>query len=644
MIIGKGANLLALLALATSSGAVAWAQASAPPSKAPKAAPVAAPPAPRVITAPPAVVRSPPPIVMIPGPPVAPSEPVDIHDLRPAFVPLVALQFDTTQPSDPIWIKGDRPASSLIARVTFRPAETVVVDQDVGQGAGKKLVLLRALAGDQARFRTMAEAVGAQRIYCADGAALRDWGRIVCFEDRENDGVLDSRIFGVGETGNKAEQLSILGKPEPMATPVRYRPAGPAEIRDIPAAFVNCARGHDRPWWTLAPASLDEKIVGNPLGSPPAGDGAAAVKGPPSAGEISASALRSSRACEPAERVREGEPLHPGTVPKGAEVVRMGELVVLVGPKEEGAPVRLLGLSEPRRLYRPNFGGFMRASAGSTRRQKELALGQKFDRPVLETAGAAEVNEGRRAVGDTILTAGFRHGYMGVLTQDTVIRTLFSKRSLPAGTVLYGVPMSYSTMLSYGGRPVKLPTVGFGTPEPDSVRLVWCVPVQDGEEWSATCLPHQGEADRYTLLKGQKPAFEVIGFSFAANQASNPGAVPVEMKDGDFGKPLSWRFRIKEIADDHIMLTQETLFGDSLISSKDVSIIRTTGGVSGLTFSGGTIAFSEVEGAPDAVNVRLSRPIKIGSDPGIRSGLISFPARPLPSPPLPPPQPVPSSS
>ena len=50
--------------------------------------------------------------------------------------------------------------------------------------------------------------------------------------------------------------------------------------------------------------------------------------------------------------------------------------------------------------------------------------------------------EWRKVAGDTILTAPFKHGYMGVLTEDTVIRTLFSKRSLPKGTLLYGVPMS----------------------------------------------------------------------------------------------------------------------------------------------------------------------------------------------------------
>jgi len=620
--------MLAALAAASASGAIAQSGAGAPRA-APKALPtIVVPPAPPV--APPA-----------PPAPPAPSEPIDIHALRPAFVPFVALPLDTAQTSDPIWVKGDRPASSLIARMTLRPAETIIVEQDLGQGAGKKLVLLRAFAGDQKRFRAMSDSAGPQRIYCADGAALRDWARIPCFEDRDGDGALESRIFGLGESGNKADQLSILAKAQPIAAPVRYRPAVAGEVPEIAIAVTNCSRGHERPAFTMGPAPTagrsEPDALALALGAPPA-EGLTPEQLAQRRSEIDNLVYRTSGVCTESQRVREGEPLHPGAVAKGGAVARMHELVVSIGSKEEGAPVRLLGLRDPERLYRRSYGGFLPVSDGPTFKQKGLALEQKFDRPVLQTAGAAEVNEGRRAVGDTIMTVGFRHGYMGVLTQDTVIRTLFSKRSLPQGTVLYGVPMSYSTTLSYGGRPIKLPTIGVAAPDPEEVRLVWCVPVQDAEEWSATCLPHQGSADRYTLLKGQRPAFEVTGFSFAANQASNPGAVPVEMQEGDFGQPLSWRFRLKEIAADHILLTQETLFGDSLISSKDISIIRTAGADSGLSFSGGMIAFSDVEGAADAMNVKLERPLKIGSAPAVQSGIIRFKG-PVPSPPLPPPQP-----
>ena len=615
----KQARAIATLMAAAAIAAVA--QAQSPAEKAPPrrvAPPIAVPPAP------------PPPQIRIPGPPVSPPQPADsdIHALRPAFVPLVALPLDTAQASDPIWIRGERPASNVVARMTLRPLETVVVERNVGQGSGRKLVLLRALAGEQARYRIVSDAgSGKQRIYCADALALREYGRIPCFEDRDGDGALESRIYGLGEAGDKAEQLSILGKAFPMSEPVRYRPAAADEVRESAAAMINCGKGHERPWWRLAPVPA--------AGSRPAAD-LTPEQDAQLRSEISSAVQRSSGSCEPAERVRQGDPLHPGTVPKGGAVARMGEFVVSIGSKEEGAPVRLLGLVEPDRLYRHYFGGFQRASGGATWKQKALALQQKFDRPVLQTAGTAEVNEGRRVVGDIVLTVGFRHGYMGVLTEDTVIRTLFSKRSLPKGSVLYGVPMSYSTTLSYGGKPLHLPTIG-GTPEPDSVRLVWCVPVQDEAQWTATCLPHQGAADRYTLLKGQKPAFEVTGFTFAANQASNAGAVPVEMQDGDFGRPLSWRFRIKEIAPATLVLSQETMFGDEMISSKDVRISRPSGWTAALLISGGAVIFEEIAGAADAVTVKRGGALRIGLEPRIEAGLLK------PQPPVGPTPTVPQS-
>ena len=621
-------RVVATLTLAVAIAAMAQAQAQAQKAK---PGPVSAPPAVRPVAVPPA------PPIMVPSPPVSPPQPADpnIHALRPAFVPLVALPLDTAQASDPIWIKGDHPASTIVARMTLRPLETVVVEQNVGQGNGRKLILLRALAGDQWRYRSVSDAgSGKQRIYCADALALSDAGRIPCFEDRDGDGTLESRIFGLGEGGDKAEQLSILAKAIPMGVPVRYRPAAADEAGDIPVAIVNCRKGHERPAWRMSPASaLGQNEVELALRAvPPAG--LTPEQEAQRRSELNNAVFEMAGNCEESERVREGEPLHPGTLPKGAAVARLGELVIQIGPKEEGAPVRLLGLRDPNRLYRRGFGPFVPASDAPTFKQRSLALEQKFDRPVLITAGTAAVEEGRRSVGDTILTIGFHHGYMGVLTQDTVIRTLFSKRSLPKGSVLYGVPMTYSTTLSYGGKPLHLPTIA-GVPDPDTVKLVWCVPVQDELQWTATCLPHQGAADRYTLLKGQKPAFEVTGFTFAANQASNPGAVPVEMQDGDFGRPLSWRFRIKEIDPTGIVLAQETMFGDEMVSSKELRIPRLTGQIGALGISGGILTLDEIEGVADAVTIRTQRPLRIGLEPRVEAGMLKRSPKIAPPPPLP---------
>jgi hypothetical protein len=599
------APLLAALAAASAS----LAQTGTPPKSAP---PVVSPVAP-----------------VVSPQPAAPTEAAElvVHDLRPAFVPLVAQPLDTSQASDPIWVTGDRPAKNVIAKLVLRPIDTVVVEQDAGQGAGKKLVLLRAIAGDPTRFITkLAIGSGAQRIYCADGATPGDAGPISCFEDRDGDGAFENRIFGLGESGAKAGQLSILAKPLPLPAPLRYRPAAAGEVPEYNVIVANCGKDHDRPLYSVRLGDGGDGIdITSAL--------AAMSSSPRSMAELNAAFGGLSGNCQSAVRVREGEPLHPGTVAKGGAVARLGELVIAIGPKEEGASVRLLGLREPDRLYRLSYSNVVPVSETPTARQKALALEQKFDRPVLGASGVAEVSEGRRAVGDDVATVGLKHGYMGVLTQDTVIRTLFSKRSLPKGTVLYGVPMSSRVERSYGGIP--LPSANPGIPEADEVALVWCVPVQDGEEWSATCLPHQGAVGRYTLLKGQRPAFEVTGMRYAAGTASNEGEVPVEAREGDFGKPLAYRFRIKSVSASAIVLTQDTMFGDSVVNSKEVRIPRMAGRVSGLSFGGGMITFAAVDGADDAVMVKQVRPVRTGAAARAEYGILT-PSASGASPALPP--------
>jgi hypothetical protein len=194
---------------------------------------------------------------------------------------------------------------------------------------------------------------------------------------------------------------------------------------------------------------------------------------------------------------------------------------------------------------------------------------------------------------------------------------------------------------SYGGRPL-FPTINPGVPEPDQVALVWCVPVQDGEEWSATCLPHQAGEDRYTLLKGQRPAFEVRSMRYAAGMATTNGDVPVELQDGDFGKPLAYRFTIKSLDAGMILLTQDTMFGDAVVATTEVRIPRLAGRLSGLSIGGGMITFAAIEGASDAVTVKQVRPVRTGAEARPEHGILSTGgAGALPTPPAEPAEPSP---
>lgn len=178
--------------------------------------------------------------------------PLNVHDLRPAAVPLVALPLDTGQKSDPIWVKGERPKENNIAAVTLRPVAGAVVEEDFGQGPGKAVILSRALAGPAEAFETAGDVAAVKHLlYCANGSGARA-GKIVCLADGDGDGRFESLALGLAEAGSKVEQLSILGKADPLPEPVAYRAARPDELPTFAATYSNCARDHDRPRYSFA--------------------------------------------------------------------------------------------------------------------------------------------------------------------------------------------------------------------------------------------------------------------------------------------------------------------------------------------------------------------------------------------------------
>jgi hypothetical protein len=242
--------------------------------------------------------------------------------------------------------------------------------------------------------------------------------------------------------------------------------------------------------------------------------------------------------------------------------------------------------------------------------QKSAPLWVK-DKPAFVVTGPAKVNEGDRVVGDVLLEAGFAHSYIGRLIVDTKISTLFSKRTLPKGTVLYGVPMSTRTVrvMTING----IPTSPIGSPEGPATNfgLVWCAPVEDDGKWTATCLPwNQGS---YTMLKGQTPGFEVRSLRYSPNSPNNAGAVPVVRQPADFGKPLSYRFKLKAVSASSLTVAQETLFGTDVVFTRELRVSRSASGESVLIFGGGTIHF--LKGLTDSsVVVKPVKALKPGSD------------------------------
>jgi len=554
----------------------------------------------------------------------------DVHALEPVNMPLVALPLDLTQKSAPIWIKGDKPKDAVLARVTLRPAETIAVEAELGQAAGKPLILSRTLFAPAIAYARVKDIDSgkAKKLYCGAGTGLAFAGRIVCLEDADGDGKLEGRRFATAESGGAPEQVSIVGKAEPLAAPVGYRAARAEEVVDIEAVYSNCAKDHDRPRYTFAVRQGGSADMLKALLADAQSDSAARRLA-----ELRyrlAMIDSGGGTCTAADSLKPGDAHYPAAVAKEGIAALLGELVVEVGSKDAGAPVRLVAMRTPDRLYRLAGRAVVPLFDTVTEKQNQLAVAQKFDKPVVMTTGAARIFEGERGVGDVVLTAGFQHGYMGVLTQDTTIRTLFSSRSVPKGATVYGVPMSTRTVMTINGIP-QGPYGPVGSPRPGQVRLVWCVPVEEQGQWSATCLPDQG--GRYTLLKGQKPAFEVKSFTYDAGTSSNDGVVPVVAQAGSFGKPLSLRFTLTALSANEITLAQDTLYGDTVINSRVHRVARAKGMTSGMSFGGGGITFAEAPGGK--VLVKTFTPIVPGAAIEAQFGIVRAatpapPAQPAP--------------
>lgn len=570
--------------------------------------------------------------------PAAAAATPDIRSFRVANMPLIAGPLDLTQASDPIWIKGPKPAANTIAKLTLRAVESVVVDADVGQGAGKPIVLSMTLLGEEGREATAA-ALRGDKVYCGAGVGTglgTGAGRILCLADRDGDRRFEAKLAGLGEVGNDPAQVAIVGAPEPLPAPVAYRAARADEVPAYPVVYSNCAKDHDRPRFNFMTAGDGPAINLEDLLRGGGGD-------PRSTQLISEmmSRMMAGRgaACQAADGMPATDPGYPAGLAKGSVVAQLGELVIAVAPKEQGAGVRLVRMTDAQALYRLNGAGVVPLSAMPTSKQNALGVTQKFNRPVIMTAGNVVVNEGVRKAGDTVLTTGFAHGYTGVLTRETTIRTLLSKRSLPAGTLVYGVPMSSSTVMTVNGIP-RGPTTR-GPTTADNVRLVWCVPVQEAEpvarpgarpakpttpgaRWSATCLPTQG-GERHTILKGQSPAFEVSSLRYDAGTSTNEGPAPVQenaavVGPNAFGGPLTYRFRIAELTDSMIRVDQDTMVGDTAVFTRVHTIPRTGGEESGMSFAGGMIVFSGA--GTDGVTVTRRLPFATGREVELRSGIV----------------------
>jgi hypothetical protein len=133
----------------------------------------------------------------------------------------------------------------------------------------------------------------------------------------------------------------------------------------------------------------------------------------------------------------------------------------------------------------------------------------------LKSAGAVSVHApGPIARGDVILALPVTHGLTGALRQEVKKMGLFSKDSIPAGSPVFGIPMS-----------------GDHGPE-----IIWCAPRSktqgDKTLWNTTCFPKGGFTPNL-WVPVYVPLFPTY-LSYPVNSTHGATEVLVEQKAVDF--------------------------------------------------------------------------------------------------------------
>lgn len=211
------------------------------------------------------------------------------------------------------------------------------------------------------------------------------------------------------------------------------------------------------------------------------------------------------------------------------------------------------------------------------------------------------------------------------LTQDVTINTLLYKRSVAAGTVVYGFPARMQLSLYRGSVPMSMQT-NDSEYRDAGMDLIWCAPVQGPPPtkedqrsmgrngWSAACIPH-GTLGNHTVLTDLQPAFNVGGVAYDANTSSNDGRPPIVRDDkAEFGAPLRMIYVYDGLDGKDIRLLRQIYFGDSL-TSQSVVKITPAGRLASAEISGGKADFSITDDA-ELVVKQASAPV-----PGVEAGL-----------------------
>jgi hypothetical protein len=522
-----------------------------------------------------------------------------IKDAALIDIPFVMGDIDPGQGADMLWATGDRPANSLLAKFSIRPLQVATM-AIAGTEQARPLLWRAFPGGGITRLRSDdLKLADGPRYFCGPVGSERGFS---CFVDEDGNGSFDHAAEAIAERGAKPYHITIIKAVRPLNTPQAYqiladelRPAVTIELR-------NCARDYDRPRYAaLSTADRNVPVASSTFTWHDKDSSFASCR---RGSELDSSSDRNV------------------VIPKGGYLAEMGPLAFAVGPKKN-AKLTLAGPVDPYALYRLEGANLVSMNIGHTPNQAELIALKKFPYPVLMTDAGAVIHDGSLATGDRLATVPFRHAYRGKLTQDISISTLFGKRSLAAGTVVYGFPAQFRITRTVRGIP-DLQTVGDEEYRNIKLELTWCAPVHDvdpGKEkpnaigkggWSAACIPHS-TLGTHTIITDLQPAFGVANISYNVDTSSNDGPPPIERADeSGFEQSLRIDYIYEGQEGEFVSLREQIYFGQELTSSMPKKLYAPSGKV--IVAVAGTGAELTTTGTGD-LTVKPAGSALIGSNP-----------------------------
>lgn len=238
-------------------------------------------------------------------------------------------------------------------------------------------------------------------------------------------------------------------------------------------------------------------------------------------------------------------------------------------------------------------------------------------------AGRASIQQGPISVGGKLAIIPFHHAYRGALTQNVSISTLFGKRSLPMGTILYGFPAQSRLTRTVNGIP-DFETIDENTYRTVKLELTWCAPVHGPQPdkpkadaiarggWSAACVPYSNLGN-HTIITDRAPAFSTTGVSYDATTSSNDGPPPIRRDDSvTFERPLRLEYVYEGREGDLVALAEQIYFGEELTSSKPLKLYAPSGNVSAVIAGAPVELVVDIHGA---LSAHATKPPIVGLNP-----------------------------